>query len=81
MSRGGLFNDPKVDLTTTIVAVRRGEKQKMVFQLENEQIWMQSTPRPLPFEEGDTVSIKNATLGGYFMRSTKGTSTRVQRIR
>ncbi len=75
------FGDAKVDLTTTIRAIRTGDKQKMVFLLDNEEIWMQSSPRLLPFEEGDTVNIKNALLGGYFMRSTKGVSTRVKRIR
>lgn len=78
--KSGLFGDPKVDLTTVIRAVRAGEKQKMVFLLENGEIWMQSSPRPLPFREGDTVTIKNAMLGGYFMRSTAGVSTRVQKI-
>ena len=70
-----------MNLTGTIVAIRRGDKQKMVFLLDNDQIWMQSNPRPLPFHEGDTVSIENATMGGYFMRSTRGMGTRVRRIR
>lgn len=74
------FGDTKVDLTSTIKAIGGGEKQKMIFLLDNEEVWMQSSPRPLPFEEGDTVTIKNATLGGYFMRSEKGASTRVQRV-
>lgn len=81
ISRGGLFSDPKVDLTTKISAIRRGDKQKMVFLLANEQIWMQSSPRPLPFQEGDTVTIENATFGGYFMRTPQGTATRVRRIK
>jgi hypothetical protein len=79
--RGGLFNDPEVNLTSTIVAIRNGDKQKMVFLLENDEVWMQAAPRRLPFQEGDTVTIRNATLGGYFMRSPRGTGTRVQRIR
>ena len=74
------FGSEKLNLTSTIAAIRAGEKQKMVFRLENAQIWIQATPRPLPFREGDTVTIKNAFFGGYFMRSEKGTSTRVQRI-
>jgi hypothetical protein len=77
----GFMGDEKIDLTTTIEAIHAGEKQKMVFLLANDQVWIQATPRPLPFEVGDTVSVRNATLGGYFMRSEKGTSTRVQRVR
>ncbi len=74
------LGDEKVDLSSTIKAILAGEKQKMVFQLDNNQIWIQATPRPLPFREGDRVTIRNALLGGYFMRSEKGLSTRVQRI-
>jgi hypothetical protein len=80
-AQGGLFNDPKVNLTTAIEAIRRGDKQKMVFRLENDQIWIQTSPRPLPFREGDTVTIKNGFFGGYFMRNERGTSTRVSRIK
>ena len=74
------LGDEKVTLSSTIRAIRAGEKQKMVFLLDNEQIWMQSSPRILPFEAGDRITIKNALLGGYYMHSEKGTSTRVQRI-
>jgi len=77
----GLFNSPAVNFSSTIVAIQQGDKQKMVFRLENDEIWMQSSPRPLPFREGDSVTIENATAGGYFMRTPKGTSTRVKRIR
>ena len=30
----------------------------MVFQLENEQVWMQSVPRLLRIREGDQVTIE-----------------------
>ncbi len=81
LNRGGLFDSPKVDLTSTIVAIRRGDQQKMVFLLDNDQIWMQSKPRALPFEEGDTVTVKSGFVGGYFLRKESGLGTRVQRIR
>ena len=76
----GFLGDELVNFTSTITSILAGDKQKMVFQLENEQIWLQSSPRRLPFKEGDAVTIKNALLGGYIMRSEKGVSTRVQRI-
>jgi len=79
-SQATWLGDEKVNLSSTIQAIRAGEKQKMVFLLDNEQIWMQSSPRSLPFETGDRITIKNALLGGYYMHSEKGTSTRVQRI-
>jgi hypothetical protein len=79
--KAGLFDlDEAVDLTSTIKAVRKRESQKMVFQLENDQIWLQSSPRSLPIYVGDVVTIKNGFIGGYIMRNEKGTSTRVQRI-
>lgn len=74
------LGDEKVNLSSTIRAIRAGEKQKMVFLLDNEQVWMQASPRSLPFEAGDRITIKNALLGGYYMHSENGASTRVQRI-
>jgi hypothetical protein len=77
----GFLGDELVNVTTTISAILAGDKQKMVFELDNGQIWLQSSPRNLPFKEGDVVTVKNALLGGYFLRSEKGVSTRVNRIR
>lgn len=82
LKKGPIFaKDPRVELTTTITAIRRGDQQKLVFLLGNDEVWMQATPRRTPFREGDTVTIKNAFLGGYFMRTASGASTRVSRIR
>ncbi len=80
-SRGGLFSQTeKLDLDTEIAAIRRGNQQRMVFRLANNEIWMQNSPRELPFKTGDKVNIKNGKVGGYIMRSESGTSTRVKRI-
>lgn len=77
----GIFDaDENVDFAATIAALRRGDQQRMVFRLDNGQIWMQNAPRDLPFSEGDRVTVKSARLGGYIMRSAGGTSTRVRRI-
>jgi hypothetical protein len=82
LSKGSLFGgDPKVNFAAAIRAIRRGDKQKMVFMLDNEEIWLQVEPRDLPFREGDTVTIKSGFFGGYFMRNDRGTSTRVSRIK
>ncbi len=78
--KSGFLGDELVDIDTTIRAIRRGEQQRMVFMLDNGEIWMQVEPRLLPYREGDVVNVKNARFGGYFMRSEKGTSTRVKRI-
>lgn len=81
VTRGALFGkDPVLSMTTTIKALRRRDSQKMVFLLDNDQVWMQTTPRVLPFHEGDKVTIDNGLMGGYFMESSSGVITRVKRI-
>ncbi len=65
---------------TEIAAIRSGGKQRMVFRLDNGQIWMQTSPRELPFSVGNKVAIKSGKMGGFIMRSESGTSTRVRRI-
>jgi len=78
---GGIFDWPeKISIKSKIAAVRSKEKQKMVFRLENGQIWMQSSPRELPIRTGDEVTIKSGTVGGYILRTSSGTSTRVKRV-
>lgn len=81
-SLGKMFSrDTQYDLTTTIKSLKAGNSQKMVFLLANNEIWLQNAPRTLPFREGDTVIIKSGLFGGYIMRSDRGTSTRVRRIK
>ena len=69
------------ELKTEIAAIRAGSNQRMVFRLTNGQIWMQSSPRSLPFKEGDSVVIKAGIIGGYIMRSTNGISSRVTLVK
>ena len=79
---GGLLDArDDVNISSTIAAVRFRDKQKMVFRLENGQIWMQSSPRDLPIRVGDAVTIKSGTIGGYILSVDGGVSTRVQRIK
>lgn len=81
MSLGGLFDwQSQPEVETEIAAIRSESKQRMVFRLANGQIWMQSTPRALPFKAGDKVTIKSGRMGGYIMRSAGGTSSRVKLI-
>ncbi len=63
-----------------IKKIRSREKQRMVFLLENDQIWIQTEPRPQPFREGEEVSIKTGLMGGFNMRSKSGAYSRVRRI-
>ena len=78
----GLFSaKEKLNINSRLVSVRDKDKQKMVFRLENEQIWLQDSPRSLPFRKGDEVTIKSATIGGYILSNQKGVSTRVRQIK
>jgi hypothetical protein len=65
---------------STIMKIRSRDKQRMVFLLENDQIWIQTEPRPQPFREGEQVSIKAGLMGGFNMRSQSGAFSRVRRI-
>jgi hypothetical protein len=76
----GWFNREKEVITATITEVLNEDRQKMVFRLSNKQIWLQSSPRSLPINIGDEVTIKSGMIGGFIMRSSSGTSTRVQLI-
>ena len=78
----GLFDwSEGEEFKTEIAAIRAGSNQRMVFRLTNGQIWMQSSPRSLPFKEGDSVVIKTGVIGGYIMRSTSGVSSRVTLVK
>ena len=78
---GGFFSKPTAgDLQSRVKTVRRRDRQKMVFLLENDQIWIQISPRDVPINVGDIVTIKNTRFGGYMLRTEGGTSTRVSRI-
>ena len=80
-SRGRLFSDKTVNISSRLMAIRDKGQQKMVFRLENDQIWMQNSARSLPFHEGDKVSIKSGTMGGYILSNGSGLSTRVRQIK
>ncbi len=78
---GGFFDQTEqLDMDSEIAAIRRGDGQRMIFRLANDQIWMQNSPRDLPFQVGDKINIKNGRIGGYILRTDGGPSTRVRRI-
>lgn len=70
----------KIDLSATVVDLLKKDKQRMVFKLDNDQIWIQTTPRSLPIKKGDNVTIRSATFGGFILRTEGGTSTRVSML-
>lgn len=76
-----MFDRESLEITATIIEVIDKDRKKMVFLLDNDQIWLQSSPRNLPIRQDDKVTIKSGFIGGYILRNEKGTSTRVERIR
>lgn len=82
LTKGGMFSKKdKVNISSRLKSVRDKDKQKMIFLLENDQIWIQNAPRSLPFATGQDVSIKSGTVGGYSLSNAEGVSTRVSRIK
>ena len=63
-----------------IKKIRSREKQRMVFLLNNDQIWIQIEPRFQPFKEGEQVYIQANFTGGFNMRSESGAFTEIRRI-
>lgn len=78
-----IFNRREAEvIESSIAALRRRETQNMIFLLANDQVWLQDVPRSIEtFQTGDKVTIKSGTLGGYFMTSANGTTTRVRPIK
>jgi len=76
-----MFDRETVKVIATIKEVIDRDRKKMVFLLDNDQIWLQTSPRNLPIRQDDKVTIKSGFIGGYILRNEKGTSTRVERIR
>ncbi len=69
------------EIQSRVKALRRKDRQEVIFLLDNGQIWIQDVFRFMTVEQGDAVTIKRARMGGYIMTTERGASTRVQRIR
>ena len=69
------------EVASRIKEVRSRDGQKMMFLLDNDQLWMQTSPRTLPIREGDQVTIKSGRIGGFLLATENGTTTRVERVR
>ena len=77
----GFFNrGDKEVIAATVVEMMNKNKQRMVFRLSNDQVWIQTSPRNLPISVGDDVTIKEGTIGGHILRNDNGISTRVRLI-
>ncbi len=69
----------------TIAKIKKKANGKIVFYLENGQVWAQTNPKNIKIPrkiEGLKAEIKKAAMGTYFLRiNGKGSAIRVQRTR
>ena len=73
--------DTLEEIQSTIAALRRKDRQELIFLLENDQIWIQDVHRNMTAEVGDRVTIRRGRMGGYILTVDGGASSRVVRIK
>lgn len=69
-------------LTARVTDVARGRDTRFVVTLDNGQVWRQvETLSQARVSVGDTVTIREASLGSYLLVTTSRIATRVRRVR
>ena len=55
--------------------------KKLIVTLDNGHIWRQLDNRPMPLKSGETVIVREASLGSFLMEKQSGSSSiRVKRV-
>lgn len=67
-------------ITARVVKVSARPRGELIVELENGQVWVQSSVRWFKVKPGDLVSITKYRMGGYSLRTEGGASTRVRRV-
>lgn len=69
-------------LTAGVTAVTRGRDTRFVLTLDNGQVWRQiETLSQARVSVGDTVTIREASLGSFLLVTSNRIATRVRRVR
>jgi hypothetical protein len=64
-----------------IVALGTTAAGRLVFTLDNKQVWVQSEVNPrVQFEIGDVVHIEHGAMSSLWLAGDKGRKTRVKRV-
>ena len=64
-----------------VTDVQKSAAKKLTVILDNGQIWRQLDSQPLRLKSGETVIIRKASLGSFFMEKKSGSrSIRVKRV-
>jgi hypothetical protein len=71
------------EIQSRISALRRQENGRLVFELDNGQVWLQaeSPSQALQVKVGDAVVIRRAAMGSFLLVTEHRRSTRVRRSR
>ncbi|MEM7101347.1 MAG: hypothetical protein AAF541_24055 [Pseudomonadota bacterium] len=70
----------EVDVSARVVDIHKNLRNELLVELDNGQLWKQTSPRFLDIGRGEEVIIKQARLGGYILSTAGGSSTRVKHI-
>jgi len=63
-----------------IVAVGNTRDGKLIFTLDNQQVWIQSEVKTIEFVVGDVVHVEHGAMGSLWLAADKGRKTRVKRV-
>ena len=68
-------------LTGKIVALREGAEGRLIFTLDNGQVWAQTESRPsISFAIGDAVRVEHGAMSSLWLAADHQRKTRVKRI-
>jgi hypothetical protein len=68
-------------LTGKIVALREGAQGRLIFTLDNGQVWAQTEARPsIRFAVGDAVRLEHGSMSSLWLAADHDRKTRVKRI-
>lgn len=68
------------EIEAIVADVRESATKKLTVTLDNGQIWRQLDSQSMPLKSGETVIIRKASLGSFFMEKKSGSrSIRVKR--
>ena len=68
-------------LPGTIIALGRTSNGRLIFTLDNQQVWVQAEPQPtLRFEVGEAVHIEHGIFTSLWLAADKNRKTRVTRV-
>jgi hypothetical protein len=69
-------------ITAAVAAVTRGRDTRFVITLDNGQVWRQiETLSQARVDVGDTITIREASLGSFLLVTSNRIATRVRRVR